>query len=176
MTTSAISGEQFGSRLGAAFDDDTEAWAAAERVVNATGIEPERIRVVRPEDPAIARKLEPETGGIAQTLVRAHVTLGAAGLILGLAIALLLIAAGIGLFALNPWYTALVFGFFGAVAGLLLGGLIALRPDHDRLIDWVRSAAGENRWLLLVHVEDRDQQREARAALRTTGSEVVGTL
>ena len=175
-TASAFFGEKYLTKVAAVFDDADQARAAAERVGREANIASDQIRVLRPDDPAMSRKLEPETRGIARTLLRAHVTLGTAGLLIGLGAAFLLLALDIVLFAWNPLYTVLVFAFFGAIAGLLLGGLVSLRPDHDRLIAWVRSSAREGEWFVLVHARDHEQERRAKDALQALSRKVVSTF
>lgn len=175
-TASAFFGEKYLTKVAAVFDDGEQARAAAERVGRDANIASDQIRVLRPDDPAMSRKLEPETRGIARTLARAHITLGAAGLLLGLGIAFVLVALDVTLFTWNPLYTVIVFGFFGAIAGLLLGGLVSLRPDHDRLITWVRASAREGQWFVLVHARDHEEERRAKDALKALSGKVVTTL
>jgi hypothetical protein len=107
---------------------------------------------------------------------KAYVTLGITGLISGIAIGLLLVAIGVEIFTWNPLYMLLVFGFFGAIAGLLLGGFVALRPDHDRLITWVKTSARGGHWFVLVHARDHQEERRAKDALQALSGKVVGTL
>lgn len=176
MGTSAIFGEEYLSKVGAEFEDGDQARDAAERVTARGGIDPGQVRIIEPGDPSIDTKLEPESRGIGRTLVAAHVTLGTTGLAIGLAIGLLLILLGIELFVSNPFYTILVFAFFGTIAGLLLGGLVALRPDHDRLISSAKRSERTGRWFVLVHARDRAEEREARQALLARSDTVVRTL
>jgi hypothetical protein len=176
MTLAAIFGEQSLTKVGATFNDGASARDAAKRLPDKTGIGSNQIRVVEPGDADIDRKLEPETRGIRGTLWRAHATLGGAGLGLGLLVGLLLVTSGIRLFEWNPSYTFLVFGFFGAIAGLLLGGLVSLRPDHAQLAGWAKDAADDDRWIVLVHARDQDQARKARDALKVMSGRVAGTL
>ena len=176
MTTSAIFGEKYLSKVGAAFDNPEDARAAADQLCTEAGLQSTQVRVVQPDDPDMARKLEPEPRGILGTLAKAHITLGVAGLILGLLIAVVLILADLAAFTWNPWYTLLVFGFFGAIAGLLLGGLVTLRPDHDRLIAWVKDSASGSRWFVLVHARDHDEERRAKDSLEKTSQKVIATF
>ena len=175
-TASAFFGEKYLTKVAAVFDDGEQARAAAERVRREAAIAPDQVRVLRPDDPAMSRKLEPETRGIARTLARSHITLGIAGLLIGLAAALVLVALDIILFTWNPLYTVIVFGFFGAIAGLLLGGLVSMRPDHDRLIALVRASAREGQWFVLVHARDHEQERRAKDALKAVSGKVVSTF
>jgi hypothetical protein len=176
MTTSAIFGEQYLSKVGAVFDDAEQAQQAAERMTRQTGIQAAQVRVIEPDDPRMSSKLEPETKGIFRTIARAHITLGIAGLVVGVLIALVLIIGGFGAFSRNPWYALGVLGFFGAIAGLLLGGLVSLRPDHDRLIAWVKEAARGGHWFVLVHARNHEEERKAKEALNAMSDKVVGTF
>jgi hypothetical protein len=58
----------------------------------------------------------------------------------------------------------------------LLGGLIAIRPDHVWLITSVRRALRENRWAVIVHRTDATQTAAARQLLRDSGAEVLKTF
>jgi hypothetical protein len=176
MSMSAIWGEHYLSRIGAVFEDRNQARAAVGRLTSQTGIAPDQIRVLEPGDPSWAHKLEPESRGIGGTLIRSHITLGAAGLVLGIAIALALILLGIDLFVLSWGYTLLVFGFFGAIAGLLLAGLVSLRPDHDRLVAVARTSARDDCWYVVVHARNRSEGRRARDVLSRISDDVVTTL
>ncbi|MGC1953418.1 MAG: hypothetical protein WA970_12805 [Gammaproteobacteria bacterium] len=176
MITLAILGEEFPSKVAAEFACGDEARRAAEQLLKRTGISARQVRVIEPRDPAMERKLEPESAGIAKTLVRAHSILGVAGLLVGLVVASLLVLFAIQPFSSNPFYTLGVAGFFGGIAGLLLGGLVSLRPDHDNLITWVEDASRGGRWFVLVHAHDHRQEFRAKKALEAMSDKVVGTL
>lgn len=173
---SMIFGEKSLSKVGAAFGDEEHAQSAAAEVSKQAGIASERIRVVRPEDAGFGRKLEPESSGIARTLAKSHLTLGLTGLVLGLLIAAVLVQTDVGLFKWNPFFTVGLLGAFGAVAGLLLGGLVSLRPDHDRLFVFVRDAMRNGKWSVVVHARDHDEAHRARQVLSGVSDQVVSTL
>ena len=59
---------------------------------------------------------------------------------------------------------------------MLIGGLLALRPDHVWLITAVRSALKKNQWAVVVHPTDADQTEEARKLLCDSGGEVLKSL
>ena len=65
---------------------------------------------------------------------------------------------------------------FGAVAGLMFGGLVTLRPDHDPFINRVREALGEGRSAVVVHAFSREQNAQARELLQHASDDVVSTL
>jgi hypothetical protein len=174
--TSAIFGEKYLSKVGARFNSGDEARHAAERLSSEGSIDASHISVVEPRDPALDRKLEPETRGVGRTLAKSHATLGITGLVVGLVAAFILTITGITVFSWNPLYTYIVLAFFGAIAGLLIGGLFALRPDHDRLITWVKEGSRTGRWFLLVHAQDHDEEKRAKKALESMSNDVVATF
>jgi hypothetical protein len=176
MRTLAILGEEFPSKVGAEFASPDEARRAAEQLVKRTGIRARQVRVIEPRDPVMGRKLEPESSGIARTLVRTHTTLGLAGLLVGLVSGSLLVLFAMQPFASSPYYTIGLAAFFGAIAGLLLGGLVSLRPDHDTLITRVEDASRAGRWFVLVHTRSHRQELEARKALEALSDKVLSTL
>jgi hypothetical protein len=176
MTTSAVFGERSLSKVGAVFADASEARRAADELVRHYGLEAEQVRVVAPGDPGLSRKLEPEQTGIAMTLVKTHVLLGASGLVLGLVLATILVLTDVAAFASNPAYVFLVCAFFGAIFGMLLGGLLSLRPDHDHLINRVRKASRKGQWSVVVHAKDHDEEKRAKDALEKMSDRVSATL
>lgn len=174
--TSALFGEKYLSKVGAQFGSVEEVREATKYLTSQTGIDTAQIRVIEPNDPAIDRKLEPETRGIARTLAKSHLTLGVAGLVAGLVLAFVLVATGVAAFSWNPVYTYLVFGFFGGIVGLLFAGMVSLRPDQDRLIAWVKEGARGGCWFLLVHARNHTEEQSARDALKSVSKDVVATL
>jgi hypothetical protein len=97
-------------------------------------------------------------------------------LVLGLVIAGILVLTEVAAFASNPGYTFLVFAFFGGIFGMLLGGLLALRPDHDPLINRVKKASRKGRWSVVVHARDHDEEQRAKDALEKMSDRVSETL
>ncbi len=173
---SAVFGEQSLSKVGARFGSGEETRRAAAQLESELGIQASRIRVVAPNDPAVGRKLEPESHGIAKTIVRSHVTLGIAGLLLGLLLAWIMDSTDIPIFTWNTLYTFGAFGFVGALLGMLLAGLISLRPDQDPLIAWTKEGTRSGRWFLLVHARDADEKEKAKRALEGLSNDVVDSL
>lgn len=62
------------------------------------------------------------------------------GAIVGLLVFAARYAVGLPFIVNSPLAAALVPLFFGTVAGLMLGGLVVLRPDHDRYVEAARDA------------------------------------
>lgn len=179
MKTSAIIGERYVSKVGAVFASAEDARRAADAVVTRADVARSEVRLIEPGDSSDreSHKLEPETRGIARTLVRAHITLGIAGAVCGAVLGGLLLLTGVGAFTSNPWITLGWLTAFGAVGGLLLGGFVALRPDHDALNLKVEEATRDgHHWAVVVHVRDHDHERQAREVLEEMSGEVIATL
>src|SRR5690606_40901044 len=76
----------------------------------------------------------------------------------------------------SPWAAGPVLVGFGGLAGLLLGGLVSLRPDHDRYIQATHEAMDERRTTVVVHAFSPEQQKAAAEFLAARGGEVTRTL
>ena len=108
--------------------------------------------------------------------MRAHVTCA----IVGLAIALLayigLWAAGVTAILSTPAMSLVAMLLFGAMFGLMVGGLITIRPDHDAVIAPVREAVQDGRWSVVVHPNSRSQLADTTRTLGQTGVAIFQTL
>lgn len=164
------------SMVGAEFGSAEAAQSAADAVRSERGLEAAALRIIRPQDPEIERKLEPESRGIAGTLVRAHVVLGVIGLLAGLVTSLLLVALGIRPFAASPVLSAAVVSGFAAIAGLLAGGLFSLRPDHDPIIHRARNSADAGHWFVVVHTRRPQQRKQAVSVLERFSDDTLQTV
>jgi hypothetical protein len=174
--TSPITGELSNSKLAAVFRRERDARDAASAVTAALSLGPAQVMVITPSEPHPGRKLEPESHGIWQTIVIAHLRFGIAGAVAGLLLFGGLYAWGVPFVVSSPIAAALVMLFFGAVAGLMLGGLVSLRPDHDPYIEASRDAMAEGDTTVVVHGFSADQRDQAASLLRARGGEVTSTL
>ena len=120
--------------------------------------------------------LEPESRGIWRTIVRSHVRLGALGAVAGAVAFAVLWARGLPWIVNSAVMAACVLVGFGTVAGLLLGGLLTLRPDHDLYIIKVLEALADGRSAVVVHAFSREQNAQAAALLSEAHGEVVSTF
>lgn len=113
--------------------------------------------------PTFSRKLEPEQAGIGRTLIRAHVISGLAGVGIGLLVYAGFVAARSNAILSTPGMSLVAMVFLGGLAGLLVGGLLSLRPDHYRVIAVVRRAIREEQWALVIHpVSDMQLDRSLK--------------
>lgn len=120
----------------------------------------------------MARKMEPESRGIFRTILRAHLFTALVGFAVGVGAWWLLWQTGNQLIGSSPRLSFLALAFFGTVFGLMVGGLISLRPDHARVITIVRSALRSGQWAAVAHPLDAQQADDAVQMLRP-GSERV---
>ncbi len=171
-----VTGEVSNSKLAAVFDSAATARTAAAAVAEALGLQPAQVQVITPDEPRADAKLEPESRGIWRTIVIAHVRLGIAGAVVGALAFGLLSWRGVPFIIQSPWAAGMVLVGFSAVAGLFLGGLVALRPDHDRYIQATHDAMAERRTTVLVHAFSAEQQDAAADVLTAHGGEVTKTL
>jgi hypothetical protein len=100
-----------------------------------------------------------------KALIRWHVLLGAAGLLLGVLLWLFAWYAESTLVMVMPMLMLFIAASFGAVAGLLLGGLLAARPTKGWLAAAAQDDARRGDFPVVVHATDRKQARRAREIL-----------
>jgi len=171
-----LTGEKYDHEIAAIFDAHQAAEAAAKKLREALSLKAAQVEVLDPDDKHPGRALEPESRGIFGTLLRAHFWLGAGGALLGFLLFQVLLYAGVPMVASSPVMAGIVLIGFGAVAGLLLGGLVTLRPDHDPYIFKVRAALKEGHSAVVVHGSSIEQRKAAESQLDRLGGEVVHSL
>lgn len=173
MTWRRLFGENATTKIAATFDTEERMRVVAAMLRTRVPLLPDQIRAVRPGEHGFGRKLEPEGIGIVRTAFKAHIILGLAGFIVAFLAWLWLYLSGVEAIISSPGLSAGAFTFFGIIAGMLLGGLITARPDHDLVIQRVRTASEEGRWSLVIHPLT---PRECDAALRMLAEEEVESV
>jgi len=174
--TSPITGELSNSKVAAVFPGEIAARQAAAGVSAALTLGAAQVQVITPAEPHADRKLEPEDRGIGRTIVVAHVRLGIVGIVAGALAFVVMRAAGIAFIVNSPVAAALVLTGFGGVAGLMLGGLVSLRPDHDHYVEATRDAMAAGNTTVVVHAFSAEQREQAAEFLRAQGGKVTSTL
>lgn len=165
MPANIISGERFDHKIAAVFVNESEALDAVEQLRSNTRIRDAQIFIINPHDPHTGKGLEPEDKGIWKTLVRSHIGLGIAGAVAGLLFFALLMAIGIAFVVDNAYTTTLILLVFGAVGGMMLAGLMTLRPDHEAYLINARQALKAGKFVVAVHAASSEQQEEAEKIL-----------
>lgn len=176
MTWQALFGERATTKIAAIYDTRDSAAGAAEALSRRAGLEPSQWMLIAPHEKGFARKLEPETQGIARTGVRAHLILGAMGLLAGVALWVLLYSLPITYITASPGASAAVIISFATILGMMMGGLVTARPDHQIVILKVRRAAEQGKWSLVLHPRSPEQCDLLMKELSEAGVEVVRTV
>ncbi len=171
-----ITTEASGRKVAALFDSSHRAREVANRLCGTLQLGQAQVRVISPGDRHIGRQLEPEDKGIFRTMLRAHALLGALGAVVGALAFGVLWWMGVGMVVHAAPAAAFALVVFGTLGGLMLGGLVTLRPDHDAYINRVQEALGERRHAVVVHALSHEQAKAAREQLQAVGGEVVSTL
>ena len=114
---------------------------------------------------ALDRAVEPEQRGIWLTVIRAHLAMGLLGLLAGVLLYAALMAMDNAALQSTPGMGLVALAGFGATFGLMLGGVLALRPDHGRVIGIVRGGLQSGQWAVVAHPLDSRQTRQAVTSL-----------
>ncbi len=176
MAWRALFGEKATTKLAGFFDTQEGLERVSSELRRLSGLQNTQLWVVHPHDSDFERKLEPETQGVARTAVRAHLVLGAVGMVAGVVLFAVLYSMGVPAVRASPFYSAGAIIVFVAVAGLLLGGLVTARPDHQIVIRAVDEATKAGRWSLVMHPRDEAQCKSAESVLQSAGVESVRSV
>lgn len=176
----AIFGERSLTKVAAVFPTRDTAENAARYLHGLAGMSDTQVKLVGPVDgyreEALSRKLEPEQNGIWHTLLRAHAISGAIGAMLGGLVFLGLVLAEEAAVLSSPVMSLVSMLFFGTLFGLLVGGVITLRPDHSRVIAAVRNAVKHGYWAVVTHPVNSKQVAVVVDELGRRSLHVVRTL
>lgn len=173
---SPITGETSDSKVAAIFEDEGTARRIAGKVGSLLNLRPTQVQVVTPTDRHPGRKLEPESHGIFRTILISHYKLGLAGMGMGALLFAALMMMQVQAVTQSPWFAVGMMIGYGGVAGLMLGGLVSLRPDHDPYVLKVREALEEGRTAVVVHAYSPGQRDHAADALVSNGGKTIRTL
>jgi hypothetical protein len=175
----ALFGEQSVTKVAGLFASHSGADSAAHSLLDNSGLTTSQVSVLGPpdgetsRDAVLGRAVKPEQRGIGQTLIRAHVTMGIMGLLAGLALYGVLTAMGNPALRSTPVMGLVVLVGFGVTFGLMLGGVVSLRPDHSRVIGLVRRGLQSGKWAVVAHPLDAAQTHSVVASLKTGSVRVV---
>ena len=175
-------GERSLTKVAGLFAQKGQAESTMEQMLVSGGLSAAQVRLLGPQDARNARRelfgraVEPESAGIARTFLQSHLVGGMAGALAGVALYLWFLRAAHPMIVSSPLVAFIAIVGFATTFGLLLGGLLTLRPDHVRLITRVRSALRHNQWAVVAHPMDSEQTARVRQALEKSATEVVTTL
>lgn len=177
-----IFGERSLTKVAGLFKSQRETERVARELKQSAGLNDAQISVVGPpagtalNSPAFSRKLEPEQTGIWRTLIRAHVITGIVGVVAGILVYVGSIVARSNAILSTPGMSLVAMVFLGGLGGLLVGGLLSLRPDHYRVIAVVRRAIREDQWALVIHPFTQVQLDKSLKMLQARSDRVVRSL
>lgn len=173
---SSLTGEISDSKVAAVFDSEDRARTIARELRAQLGLRDSQVQVISPHDRHPGRKLLPEGRGIFRTILIAHYKLGLAGLALGGLLFAILYAMGVSAVVSSPVLAGLLIVGYGGVFGLMVGGLVSLRPDQDPYLLKVRGALKEGCSAVVVHAFNAEERARAEDALTARGGDTVRTL
>jgi hypothetical protein len=167
--------EQSLTKVAAMYREATRAVDVAASLRRLPGIREGQVQVVHPYDRDWGRKVEPEGVGIWRTAVRAHLTCGGIGLFAGVAVFTGFYLFGAGAITTAPIVALFAMVLFATMFGLMVGGVLTVRPDHDSVLDAVRQSARAGLWTVVAHPVSRDQRNAVLDSLRATGAPISRT-
>lgn len=176
MSDLPITGEVSNSKLAGVFDTAAHARAAVDAVVAGAGLQPAQVKLITPAEPHPNIKLQPEGAGIFRTILLAHLWFGAGGAVVGALAWAVLLGMNVTLIVSSAVVAGITFLFIGASVGLMLGGLVALRPDQDGYVLATQDAIADRRSAVVVHALSGDEADLAAIVLTGLGAEVTRTL
>lgn len=162
--------EQYPHAVSGRFVDEQEAQKGITALLDRTALTAQQIKLLRPGDKQLSRKLEPESGRIFRTLLSAHLWTAVTGFFAGIALAWLMMRIGPGWAANSPTLTLIAFAWVGTLAGAMIGGFIALRPDREPLIMAARHSSEEGDWVVVAHCESADEKAAAENQLEKSST------
>ncbi len=175
----ALFGERSRTKVAGLFSNRVEAEGAAFHLLQTPGMKHSQVRLLSPDEGRaarnndLARQMEPEQHGIWLTIIRAHVTMGLLGAIAGTLLFLGLLAAGSPGVHSTLFMSWVAMAGFGAIFGLLVGGLLSMRPDQGRVINLVRRGLQRGQWAVVAHPTNADQTHQVIDMLEHDHANVV---
>jgi hypothetical protein len=178
----AFFGPQWVTRVAGLFDTRLGAERAARDLPAAAGLNAAQVTVLSPLDRQASRRaaqavatddLADERQAIPTALMRTHLAAAALGLLLGVGLYAALMIAGSPAMHSAPVLTLAVLVTLGSLFGLMLGALLALRPDESRVVARIRRDLDDGRWAVLATTADAGQTRRVIAAFARQGARVV---
>lgn len=179
---SVFFGERSVTKVAGLFSTNEAARQAAQNLVEHSPLDASQIRVLGPTDTAavlgsgLGKAMEPDSKGIARTLIKSHLAVGLLGMLAGIVLFGVMMLIGIQAIVSSPFLSFLTFTGFGLVFGLMAGGALALRPDHGHILTVVRKALEDGQWAVIAHPRNAEQTDEAVKAMEPGSDKVVRSL
>lgn len=179
---SVFFGERSVTKVAGLFSTNEAARQAAQNLVDHSPLDPSQIRVLGPSDTAavlgsgLGRAMEPDSKGIARTLVKSHLAAGLLGMLAGMVLFGVMMLIGIQAIVSSPFLSFVTFTGFGLIFGLMAGGAVSMRPDHGHVLTGVRRALEEGQWAVIAHPRNAEQTDKAVKAMEPGSDRVLRSL
>ena len=168
--------EEYPSKVAASFDTREQADRATASVLRAANADTRQLEIIAPDDPAAARKLQPESATIPRTWVRTHCAFGVFGLLLGALLAAAAIQWGPVAMSASPLYTGITLVWVTTLSCLIIAGAVTLRMDHDLVLNHVSTASAKGQHTLVAHARTAREKRRFARLLRRRSEATASSL
>jgi hypothetical protein len=136
-----------------------------EKLIEEGGFLIEQISIISPEDTDFVHKLEPDSIGIGRTVFGSHFILSCGSSVVGLIIASILMTIGPSFATSSPMMMLSAAAIVCAFIGLLIAGVIYIRPDHEPPINNTRQAT-HHQWSVVVQIKEHHQTETAKKIMQ----------
>lgn len=176
---SLVFGERSLTKVAGLFASRQGAENAARALMGRSAFKSNQVKVLGPQDgtephdAVLQTAVEPEQKGIWLTIIRAHVSFGVLGLLAGTLLFTGLMVRQHPMVTSTPGMAFIALTGFGITFGLIVGGLVSLRPDQGRVMNLVRQGLLKGHWAVVAHPLDTGQTRAAVNSLSSGSLRVV---
>lgn len=159
--------EKYNHKVAAVFESEAEAEAARLNLLS-QGYTAEQVSVVSPSWQEADKKIEPEGDEVGKTVVKDAVIGGAVGGAAGAVGTGLLAAVGVPLMVSPIIATVFMVGW-GISVGAFAGAGVGVNMNEDQFAGFIKDAAKDKHWVLVVQTRDDDQTKAAIEDIKGLG-------
>lgn len=163
-------------KVSATYSSESSAEHAVQAVINSTGLSSSDVSIVPPYDSHFDEKLESDDKKVGFFMLKAHMAFALAGVVIGAFIAILLAFYGPVYTQTSPVLTVVALSILGFFIGLMIAGLVSLRPDQDSVVNQTREATQEGNWVVVVNSPSHDKTEQVYDVLGETADSVSTSL
>lgn len=163
-------------KVSAVYANEQQAKSALKAIMNELSLSQQQVSLVPPNDVNYDQKIEPNDRSVGRTLITNHINFGLGGALLGLAGGIILGIYGPQYTQSSPGLTVAALVILGLFVGLLMAGLISLRPDQDAVVNETRQATQNDKWVVIIHTANHQQNEHARTVLEKSADSVSASF
>tara|TARA_R110002167_G_scaffold309554_1_gene514466 strand:+ start:461 stop:973 length:513 start_codon:yes stop_codon:yes gene_type:complete len=163
-------------KVSAVYPDELRARAGLQSVLDSSGLTSSVTKLVAPHDNDFDKKLEKNDKQVGTFMLKAHLSFALFGVILGLFGAGILAFYGPTYTQASPVMTAIALSVLGFFFGLMLAGLVSLRPDQDGVVNQTREATQEGKWVVVVSTPSHEKTQQVNDILSETAESVTSSF